>query len=279
MLSFHLLSLLVVAVKCSLHSLSSAPQWFDATGMPYRVMIQEYRTTHPLRSPWVPICGGTLINSHWIITAASCLVDYLDRNLIYQGIRVVTGSRYQVPASQVIHRVVLVAKHHLFLVDSPDRSHDIGLIKLANEIKTSGIRLPSLALSRETFESTHATFAGFGTLIDRPVEAYKLRETRLSVKSRFYCSLIFGSKFRSSESDYFCAAPFNSSPMNACPGDRGSGLIFSNHTHLVIFGIASYFSKKCSFSGAIGFIDISRNIRWINMIIKLEGEGVIPCYG
>ncbi|XP_066587682.1 transmembrane protease serine 9-like [Prorops nasuta] len=209
-------------------------------------------------------CGGTIINSRWILTAAHCMVD-----LPEFGIIVVKAGKYQLGVDEDTEQSIEVEKNitHKSYAGGVN-PYDIALLKLKKPLTLSkavaAIRLPEAG---EELTGT-VVLSGWGSISStkQPVWPEKLQKIDLSVIDFQTCKEALG-KFNLSSSLHetnVCTGPLTGG-LSACNGDSGGPLITiksNNETELV--GIVSWGITPCGTPGAPSiYTKVSSYIDWI----------------
>lgn len=114
------------------------------------------------KSTWLFFCGGSLINHHFVITAAHCLVDMMVK-VKPEDVKVKLGS-HEITNSGIFYNVTEVFVHIGY--SSWKFSNDIALLKLKSRVKfndeVSPICLPHPSLINIP-DNTPVTVSGWGT--------------------------------------------------------------------------------------------------------------------
>ncbi|XP_055612554.1 chymotrypsin-2-like [Uranotaenia lowii] len=180
-------------------------------------------------------CGGSIINKHWILTAAHC-IEYEDesRMSILAGTNSLSngdGRRYQVD------RHVAHPKY-----DSPWKHNDIGLIRLKEALEFGELVEP-IEINREAIpEGSPVKLSGWGLTDSQAADVPDaLQILDLLVSSEGECTVAHEVIFEG----HICT--FTKFGEGACFGDSGGPLTFEGK----LAGIVS-FGAPC----AIGYPDV-----------------------
>jgi len=185
-----------------------------------------------------PMCGGTLISSNHVLTAAHCTVR--------------RGTELQLPASTF---QVLLGEHNIRdrefnrvdiaeIINHPDyksfpRSHeenDYAILRLANPVpftkKVSPACLP--ADLSATYAGVRATTTGWGALIQGGPSPNVLQEVDVTVITNAKCKSAYGGRI---SSNMLCA---KDTGKDSCQGDSGGPIIAPENGRQALIGVVSW---------------------------------------
>ncbi|XP_018377215.1 PREDICTED: chymotrypsin-1-like [Trachymyrmex cornetzi] len=224
--------------------------------------IQEYPHCASLRDDNDHFCGGSIIDSRYILTAGHCVENLLSNDSL-SSVTVVTGTTYLNTGGQA-HKVEQVWCHEDYDPSDPNgRSpHDIGLIKLATPIKFGpgerAIRLPT----RDIKSDEKVTIAAWGsTGAGKPLHKNLQKlyaKAMLPDKCQSYHTIIFVDKTE------FCTLITYGTGL--CSGDSGSGLIRNSDNTIV--GLVSG-GIPCAEGYPDVYTNVHSHVPWIEQKMSL----------
>ena len=204
--------------------------------------------TVDLNNGFIAQCGGTVVASEWIVTAAHCAVD--DQRAGFpsyapQQFEVTTGRPdLRTNAGQELG-VSQVIVHPAYDANGPSLGNDIALLRLSSPTSA-----PAMAVAKRADLDAGAyvmldgvpNVAGWGLTNgnDDDSDSPELREVFAPIRTNATCAT-FDADFESST--MLCAgAPGKSS----CHGDSGGPLVvFTRDRTPVLYGVVSWGAPKC----------------------------------
>ncbi|XP_039526640.1 chymotrypsin-like protease CTRL-1 [Pimephales promelas] len=224
----------------------------EANPWPWQVSFQTSRGEH--------VCGGTLINNFWVLTAAHCLIK--PRNHFVVLGQTDRGSKKE-PIQ--IKKIAKVFTH-------PDYNkqikfnNDVTLVKLSSPVQmTSHVSPICLPGSSSTIlPGTICVTTGWGKT-ETELTPRLLQEAELPIVSQAQCRLKFGHKQITDA--MICAG---GSGVSSCQGDSGGPLMCESSGVWYQVGIVSYGKDYCDVNIPQVYTRVSYFRKWIDAIVKFN---------
>ncbi|XP_007952994.1 serine protease 38-like [Orycteropus afer afer] len=219
------------------------------------------------------ICGGSILNEYWILSAAHCFADCAfvplsHRRLNTKGFDVFVGLIKQNAASShtqwfEVNKVII---HPAYTVSHPNGG-DIAVVQLKSRIEFSDSVLPvCLATPDMNLRNLSCWATGWGVTKPDGQAATMLQEAQFPLISMTLCRLLYGSPY-AIHPDMLCAGNIYDA-KTVCRGDSGGPLVCeSNHVWWQI-GVVSW-GRGCSYPmyPAV-YARVSYFIHWIHSNIN-----------
>ncbi|XP_023648055.1 serine protease 27-like [Paramormyrops kingsleyae] len=219
------------------------------------------------------ICGGSLINSIWVVTAAHCIGSESPHDWeVFVGLQTQEGSNPNGQGS-VVSRVIV---HPLY--DSQTHDNDIALMQLSATVTfTDYVQPVCLAASNSTiYNGTEIWVTGWGDIssqVSLPSPGI-LQEVQIPIVGNRICSCLYGTANINITNNMLCAGLLQGG-KDSCQGDSGGPLVTQLGSAWVLAGVVS-FGIGCAepdFPGV--YTRVSNYQNWIISTITPNNTGFV----
>merc|ERR1711936_202424 len=240
--------------------------------LPYQVLVSPCN-----KEGRCLMCGGTILNKRYVVTAAHCLYGGNDQMTLKGGatFRVMLGEHDHCKSTSSFVLASAVHKHPKFDLNNPSGDNDIAILKLSKDLtfsdKIKPVCLPTSAT--KDYSGKASTVSGWGGTkgytplnpVDQPRQC-ALKEAIVNIlkPSDTKCSNFIGD---SSSTTMLCAW---AKGKDACQGDSGGPLTVAENGKYVLLGVVSY-GSGCATENPGVYARVQGFLPWMKTIIA-DGE-------
>jgi len=218
-------------------------------------------------------CGGTLISSTWVVTAAHCITEVGNPTHIIYGTNTISplDDGQTVAVSNVyVHEnyageTQVDGKYYM--------DNDIALLQLASPVNVAPMDYLAKLDNLGYVTGTTATVSGWGTT-ESGSGSNVLMKVNLPVFDQTECENIYSSTTNPVSDNMVCAG-YTNGTADSCTGDSGGPLFVQNTDGTdTLIGIVSY-GVGCAEEGYPGvYTNVARYIDWIEGKTGLTLAGI-----
>ncbi|XP_063416940.1 chymotrypsin-like serine proteinase [Mytilus trossulus] len=229
----------------------------DISDYPWQVSLQ-------LRSSgsWYHICGGSIINNNWVVTAAHCVDGSSTNNL-----RIAAGMTLLSDTSRTVRTLNRVIMHPSYSGSAAGYPNDIALLELSQSL-SFGANIDAIAVpSTQDFTGSRCFLSGWGRLTGSGSSPNNLQDVEMTVISNSECSTRWSSVSGASiNSGHICILE---SGKSACSGDSGGPMTCYSGNTPYLAGATSWGISTCSGSFPSVYARLTSFRSWISTYVSI----------
>ncbi|KAM9846090.1 ovochymase-1 [Aulostomus maculatus] len=215
-----------------------------------------------LRFATMPACGGAIVSSLWVVSAAHCFKRYNKASFW-----TVLAGKHDLDSPQETGQqlvgVAAIVKHHGYNTRTKD--HDMALLKLQRPLLFNQFVRPINIWMNPLPLHQQCTVTGWGATHENGPRVTRLQEVNVTLLSPDDCRRFYAGRIKSS---MFCAGK-NGGGADACQGDSGGPLsCFHGDGNYELAGLVSW-GIGCGRARKPGvYTNIQNHTRWIADIMS-----------
>jgi secreted trypsin-like serine protease len=197
-------------------------------------------------------CGGAIINSNWVITAAHCVTEFISElgaePVPANSVNILSGAvDLSIKENQNLTKVIEIVIHPNYKPEFGSNAYDFALLKLEKSSSINPVAIANFSDSEILLQTgVLNTVMGWGGANTDPsylVLPNILREVTIPIISDNFCISALGRAYN--PESMFCAGVLSSNQnsndgKDSCFGDSGGPLVGWNNGEFKLLGLVSW---------------------------------------
>ncbi|XP_043240339.1 collagenase-like [Amphibalanus amphitrite] len=214
-------------------------------------------------------CSASLISRRFVLTAAHCL-----ESAVWTELRLGALDIGHPGAQSLVVNATKFKQHPEWSIASLERSHDIGLIELSEDVQFNDviqpICLPAILELEQQYTDMEGTIAGWGkTDPNKPGGSFILQAAKVRIIGNCECANRFPFQMTPLK---ICSKP-TTAKQSHCSGDSGGPLMIFQSGRWSLVGISSFVGAAgCDIGDPAGYTRVAPYLAWIrdNTDVQLD---------